>query len=336
MVLGDFYIDGTGVRIPPLVPLGRIVTEGLYSADDLAETRLESIAVATDGFPAEMAVEAARQAFDASACEPAEIALTLYACTANQGLSGWHAGAFVHRFAVGNSAPVIEVGQRSNGGMAALDLATAYLTARGGSAALIVTADRFGDLPNGRWNYDDGLIPGDGATACLLSRERGFARILSLASYSDSSLEELHRGDSTYVTRQDSDATPPFRQRKREYLATHDLKETVARFSAGCSAAVTRALGEAGLRKKEIDHWVLPYIGLHELRTYYLDPLEVPVESTLWSWGRTVGHLGAGDQIAGLHRLRQEGRLTPGQTLALVGVGVGFSWSCAVLQVEGQ
>ncbi|WP_131762772.1 ketoacyl-ACP synthase III family protein [Actinomadura fibrosa] len=293
-------------------------------------------AVSTEGFPAEMAAEAAREAVAASSHDPADVALTLYAYISQQGLAGWHSGAYVHRFAVGNHAPVIEVGQRSNGGLAALDLATAYLEARGGSAALIATGDRFGDLVGGRWHFDDGLIPGDGATALVVSRERGFAKLLSLATYSDSSLEELHRGDAVYVGRQEPEATPSFRQRKREYLAKHDLEETAAKFSAGGTAAVTQALDEAGLRKKEIDHWVLPNIGLRELRTYYLDPLEVPVEATQWSWGRTVGHLGAGDQIAGLHRLRVQGGVAPGQAVALLGIGAGFSWSCAVLRIEGE
>jgi 3-oxoacyl-[acyl-carrier-protein] synthase-3 len=335
MLLDEFYIDGTGVFIPPTVPVNRVVTDGLYSADDLAETQMASVAVASGGFPAEMAVEAARQALAASTHAPADIALTLYAYISNQGLHAWHSGAFVHRFAVGNSAPVIEVVQRSNGCMAALDLATAYLAARDEASALIATADRFDDMPGGRWNFDYGLIPGDGATACVLSRERGFARIISLASHSDSSFEDVHRGDFTYVPMGDSDATPSFRRRKQQYFMTHSLDETVARFAAGISTVVTRALDDAGLRRKEIDHWVLPNIGLQELRTYYLGPLELPVDATLWDWGRTVGHLGAGDQIAGLHWLRREGAAAPGRTLALVGVGVGFSWTCAVLRIEG-
>nr|BFE38163.1 hypothetical protein GCM10010200_104140 [Actinomadura rugatobispora] len=335
MVLSDFHIGGTGVRIPPSIPLSQVVADGLYSAEDLEETQLESIAVSNEGFPAEMAAQAARDAIAASSHAPEDVALTLYAFISNQGLSGWHAGAYVHRSAVGGHSPVLEVGQRSNGGLTSLDLAVAYLQARGGSAALVTTGDRFGDLPGGRWNYDDGLIPGDGATALLLSRERGFARILSLTIRCDSSLEGLHRGDAGYVERPNSDFTPSFRQRKREYLSRNDLKEVAGRFTAGAAATVAPALEEAKVHKKEIDHWVLPFIGLHELRTYYLDPLEIPLESTLWSWGRTVGHLGAGDQIAGLHRLHTQGLLAPGQTVALLGVGAGFSWSCAVLRIEG-
>lgn len=336
MALSDFYIDGTGVCLPPLVPLAQVVREGLYPEEDLAETQLESIAVATDSFPAEMAVSAARQALSSSHHEPADIAITLYAYISNQGLNGWHAGSYVHRFAVGNSTPVIEVGQKSNGGLASLDLAMAYLGARDERAALVATGDRFTDIPHGRWTFDDGLIPGDGGTACVVSRERGFAKILSLHTHADTMLEELHRGKSEFIGMLAVASTPSFRQRKREFLAASDLVETVARFSNGSTTAVDEAMRAAGVKKTEIDHWILPNIGLHELQTYYLDPMEIPLEATVWQWGRTVGHLGAGDQIAGIHRLRQEGRLAPGQFCGLLGIGAGFHWTCAVLQIEGE
>ncbi|MFD0689957.1 ketoacyl-ACP synthase III family protein [Actinomadura fibrosa] len=334
MILRDFYIGGTGVRIPPSVPVSEAVAAGLYPAQDHAETQLKSIAVADEGFPAEMAVEAARDAILASSHDAGDIALTLYSYINNQGLPGWHSGAYVHRFAVGGATPVVEVNQRSNGGLASLEIAAAHLEARGGPAALLATGDRFGDLVGGRWNYDGGLVPGDGATALVLSRERGFARLLSLVTAFDSSLEEVHRGDAVYVGQSDVEAAPPFRQRKREYLARYGVQDTTGRFAAGAGAAITGALDEAGLDTKEIDHWVLPFIGMQELRQYYLGPLDIPVESTLWDWGRTVGHLGAGDQIAGLHWLRTRRRAVPGQTVMLMGVGVGFSWSCAVLRIE--
>jgi 3-oxoacyl-[acyl-carrier-protein] synthase-3 len=46
-----------------------------------------------------------------------------------------------------------------------------------------------------------------------------------------------------------------------------------------------------------------------------------------------VGHLGAGDQFAGLAHLVDTGLLHLGQTCVLVGIGAGFSWTVAVLEV---
>jgi 3-oxoacyl-[acyl-carrier-protein] synthase-3 len=46
-----------------------------------------------------------------------------------------------------------------------------------------------------------------------------------------------------------------------------------------------------------------------------------------------VGHLGAGDQICGFNHLLETDRVRPGDRVMLLGVGAGFSWSCAVLEV---
>ncbi|WP_243704727.1 3-oxoacyl-[acyl-carrier-protein] synthase III C-terminal domain-containing protein [Micromonospora sp. KC723] len=65
-------------------------------------------------------------------------------------------------------------------------------------------------------------------------------------------------------------------------------------------------------------------------------PLDISSDQTTWDWGSTIGHLGAGDQIAGLAHLRRTGRLGAGQLCALVGAGGGFSWSVAVLEVSEE
>jgi 3-oxoacyl-[acyl-carrier-protein] synthase-3 len=335
MRLEDCHIAGSGLYLPPLQPLSDIVQAGLYSSDQLAVTQLQSIAIAEDAtYPPDMAIAAAREAIADSGHEPADVAIALHAYLAPQGLSGWHAASYIHRFAVGNASPAIEVGQMSNGGMAALSLALAYLGSYAEApAALITTADRFTDIPHGRWNFDDGLIPGDGATALLVSREQGFARIRSFHSHSDTTLEELHRGAARLGPETDAEASS-FHARKQEYFATHSALEAMHKFASGSRRAVAGALASAELEMGQIDRWILPNIGLHELQTYYLNRLGVALESTCWSFGRTVGHLGAGDQFAGIHHLRSTGALRAGQRLAMVGIGAGFSWSCAVIEIE--
>jgi 3-oxoacyl-[acyl-carrier-protein] synthase III len=47
-----------------------------------------------------------------------------------------------------------------------------------------------------------------------------------------------------------------------------------------------------------------------------------------------VGHLGAGDQFAGLAHLVDAGELGAGGIAVLLGVGCGFVWSCAVVEVR--
>lgn len=62
-------------------------------------------------------------------------------------------------------------------------------------------------------------------------------------------------------------------------------------------------------------------------------PLGIPLERMTWPWGRTVGHLGASDQFVALEHLLNVGELVPGQQVLMVGVGIGFTWCAAVLEI---
>jgi 3-oxoacyl-[acyl-carrier-protein] synthase-3 len=84
---------------------------------------------------------------------------------------------------------------------------------------------------------------------------------------------------------------------------------------------------------RDIDHFVLPNMGLTRMRAQFFEPFGIDPDRTLWSWGRQVGHLGAGDQMAGLARLASHGALEPGQWCLLAGIGAGFTWTVAVLEV---
>lgn len=337
MKLGDVFIDGTGLYLPPLLkPLDEVVAEGLYDAERHAGTQLASVAVSLDVFPPEMAVAAGKEALAASSHGADEIGAAFHAHMGAQGIGGWHAASYVHRFVVGNSCPVYEIEGMSNGGLASLTLGSAYLRASGSDrAALVTTGDRFEDIPFGRFYFDDVFILGDGAAACVLSLDRGFARLESIFTYTDTTLEELHRGDHPFKGEQTMIVEgTSYKQRKEEYFSNgHTPDETTQRFGIGSASAVLGALADAEVELGDIDRWILPNMGRYELETYYLPALNVPIERTCWSFGSTVGHLGAGDQLACLHQLRTTGALRPGQRCALVGIGSGFSWSCAVLEV---
>jgi 3-oxoacyl-[acyl-carrier-protein] synthase III len=61
--------------------------------------------------------------------------------------------------------------------------------------------------------------------------------------------------------------------------------------------------------------------------------LAIDEARTSWEFGRLNGHLGAGDQFAGLHDLLSRGELAPGDKVMLIGGGAGFSCTCAVIEI---
>jgi 3-oxoacyl-[acyl-carrier-protein] synthase-3 len=221
----------------------------------------------------------------------------------------------------------------SNGGMAALGLGISHLMASApDSLVLVTTSDRFEDIPRGRWDFDEGLVPGDGAAACVLSRRGGYARILSYAAHSESGLEGLHRGELKFGREPLAGSATSYRQRKREFLAGKSLIVLARTLRRAMLTVVDRALADAGIALADISRWVLPSFGLQLVHMSYLEPLGIDIKDTCWDLGRTTGHLGAGDQIAGLHFLRDTGAMQPGSKCALIGIGAGFNWSCSVVE----
>ncbi|MFC7796816.1 ketoacyl-ACP synthase III family protein [Streptomyces cinereoruber] len=335
MNTGELYVRGTGVWLPPAERVADAVADGRCDPAVARATRMESVTVSAGDAGPEMAVRAARTALARACAGPADIDLVLHASFYHQGFDIWAPASYVQHHSVGNHCPAMEVRQVSNGGMAALDLAWAYLAADPGrSGALLTTGDRFCPPGFDRWRSDPGTFYADGGTALVVSRRSGFARVRSVATVSAPDLEGMHRGDDPF-------AAAPLGHRpvvdleahKRDFLARYGTSPAVARVSAGQETVVKQALAEAGLGLGDVDRFVLPHLGHRRLQVAYLAKFGIDPDRTTWPWSRTVGHLGAGDPFAGLDHLVSEGSLGPGDTCLLFGVGAGFSWSCAVVEI---
>ncbi|MFC1402693.1 MULTISPECIES: ketoacyl-ACP synthase III family protein [Streptacidiphilus] len=329
----SLYIAAAASRLPGRVRVADAVAQGLCDARLARSTDLVEVSVAEGEPPAEMAARAARAALRASGHDPGEIDLLLHADVYYQGQDLWAPASYVQRVALGNRCPAVEVRQMSNGGMASIELAAGYLAGTGGTAALLTTGDWFGAPGFDRWNSDPGTVYADGGTALVLSRHTGVAAVRSLATVSDADLEGMHRGDDPF-------GAAPFSHRprvdleahKRDFLAANGLSHSVDRISAGQDEALKRALADADCALADIDWFVLPHFGLRRLTGAYLRRWGVGPQATTWPWARTVGHLGAGDQYAGLAHLLESGRARPGRLALLAGVGAGFTWSFAVIE----
>ncbi|MFC8450417.1 ketoacyl-ACP synthase III family protein [Kitasatospora sp. NPDC057223] len=333
----DVYIASAADRLPGRIRVADAVADGLCDPKVARSTDLQSVSVAPGEAPAELAAAAARTALGASGHGPHDIDLILHADVYYQGHDLWAPASYVQRVAVGNRCPAVEIRQMSNGGMAALELAAGFLAGSGGTAALLTTGDRFGAPGFDRWKSDPGTVYADGGTALVLSRRTGFAALRSLATVSDADLEGLHRGD-------DPAGAAPFSHRprvdldahKQDFVAAHGISYCVSRVSAGQQEALKRALADADAELADIDWFVLPHFGLRRLTSSFLRPWGVSPEATTWPWARTVGHLGAGDQYAGLAHLVSSGKARPGQRCLLAGVGAGFTWSFAVIDILAE
>lgn len=329
----DLYIGATGVWIPPLRAAADAVAAGEYDAEECAENGYESVAISQDESAAEMAVAAAREAVYRAAMHPSEYGLCLYAGFYHSGIDYWTPASYVQRMALGGSAPAIEIGQASNGGMAALELAAAHLTAdRGHSAALIATADRYCPPGFDRYRTERGVLFADGATAAVLRRGHGAFQLLSTAHVSVPELEEIYRGDG-FTTHPLAEGMPlDVRARSGAYLSKIDIMQVMGTMAGAVREAVDSALQQAGGCLDDLAAIVPPNLGLPSMTWQFFEALKLDETRTTYPWGRRVGHMGAGDQLGGLHRLIEESRVPAGGRVMLLGSGIGFTWSAAVLE----
>lgn len=331
------YVCGVGSWLPPPMAAADALAASLCDAATVHRDDIASVVVATgtSDVPAEMAARAARLALLRSGHEPDDIDLILHASLYDQSFGLWAPASYVQRTAVGNRCPAMEVRQVSNGGMAALELAIAYLSAvPGRTAALLTAADRFDPPGFDRWRSDPGTVYADGGAAMVISSRAGFAKVRSLVLGSDPDLEGMHRTGPAF-------ASPSFTACSRVdleacklgFLTQVGLSFGASRVAAGQREVVKAALADADTDLDALDHVVLPNFGRRRLDKAFGRILGLDLNRTTWAWSRRVGHLGAADQFAGLAHLVETGALTPGDRCAVLGVGAGFSWSCAVLEI---
>lgn len=339
MTFDDLHIAGCAAFLPPGVPVDEAVARGECSAAEAARTSVTSVTVAGPGDcgPA-MAARAATTALDRAGHRPSDIGLVLHATLYDQGHDLWSSAAYVQSLALAGeqeACPALEVRQVSNGGMAAVELGAAFLRAGTERPAVLLTAgDVFGPPGFDRWHSDPGTVYADGGAALVLSRAGGFARLRSLVTFSEPRLEGMHRGDHPFALPEDGPRRVDLDECKQQFLERVGRQRAVAWVSGGQRRVLTGALDKAGISLEDIDRFVLPHLGLRRLQAAYFQPFGIDPERTTWPWSRGVGHLGGGDQFAGLAHLVETKQVSPGDRVLLVGVGAGFTWSAAVVEID--
>ncbi|GID33078.1 ketoacyl-ACP synthase III family protein [Paractinoplanes brasiliensis] len=343
MQWNDVYISSSAAHLGSEIEDVRdAVADGRYDADECAADGYLHVRVARDESPADMGVAAARLALRRATPSDVPFALVVHGGIGGQGLYYWPVASYIQDRTVGGSATALEVRQASNSGMAALEVAAAYLLTKPAPvAALITTADCY-QLPHfDRYRSEKGQPRGDGASALVLTRGagRGVARLLSTASIGDARHERLYRGDQPWESHPGANGWPvDLRGRSRDYLSGGaDIGDIVRTVAANQQRVMNEALKDSGTALDQVARFVFPNTGLTLVdwdarrRDHGLD-----VARSTWEWGRHVGHMGGGDQVAGLTHLLESRAVGPGDRVVLTGIGAGFSFSAAVLEVLEQ
>ncbi|WP_405798420.1 ketoacyl-ACP synthase III family protein [Streptomyces sp. NBC_01506] len=303
-------------------PVAGAVAAGRYDPALSEAHGYESIAVAGGGCAADMAVEAARVALTRSAVDPADIGVFVHAYVDEQGPKGVaEPASYVQGMVHDGRARALGLRQGCNSALASLEVGAMYVSA--GGAAVLTSADKY-EGGGGRYREDQGGVPADGATAMVLGRGDGVARLLATETVGDGRFSAPGGLDaSRFEDRQE------YRRAQRKRVMS--MMRTMTEARRDC---VRGALADAGVEAGDIRHWLLPYTGRFLVDGDFFAEFGIDAARTTWELGRTVGHFtSGGDSFVGLTHLLETGAVEVGDRVVMLGDSTGFAFGCAVLEI---
>jgi 3-oxoacyl-[acyl-carrier-protein] synthase-3 len=340
MLFDDVHLLGLGVELGELVSPEEAVNTGERGRRNAIEAGQRSISVSELSGP-ELALAAGRAALHTAAAwldadvTHVPIDLHLHATIWDKGIDFWSAACFARPSSTAAPGLSVELGGMSNSVVAGIELAGRTL---GGPSdfqvALLTAGDRFGAPGFCAWNTDAGIIYGDAGCGVVLARRPGLARVVAACSWTDAGLEGLNRGHEPHRRQPDADRVSPLDVggRKVDWSRATGIS-VAARNAVGVSEVVKRVLDEACADLGDIAMVCTPFYGGSLARKHLLAPLGVSGGQTSAALGSRLGHLGASDQIVALWHQLHTGRLRPGDLVLLLGIGVGMTWTAALLRV---
>jgi 3-oxoacyl-[acyl-carrier-protein] synthase-3 len=328
MTTTDLYLAGVGAYLPDRQTAEQAIAEGSYDAEAATADQVVSACVERELYPAEMAAIAGRQALEMAGQRTGQVRAVFHSYLNYQGAHFWDAAPYVAEHTVGSTVPAFDVRQSCNGALASLELGRRFIQDAGDSV-LITTGDRFDNRWVNRW-YGDQSVFGDGGTAAVLSGSGGFARLSSLVTLADNSLEAESRGGEFG----EPDGVIDFEeQREKFHTGVVPMMEHYGRMEPLLHRCIGQALDEAGISSSDLSY-AIPVVTTRWRVQIQLDRfLGMKPEQSTWEFGSTTGHMGSGDQLSGLHHLRGVGALSRGDRVLLLGGGTGFTLTAAVLEI---
>lgn len=290
-----------------------------------------------------MAVRAGLAALADAGVSPEDLDLIIYCGSSYKDRHVWSAAAAVQHGLGARRAYAFEVYALCAGGVTALKVASDMMAVDPALRhVLVVAASRESDLidyGNERARFMFNF--GDGAAAALLRRDAPANRLLGFAALTDGSFADdvfVAAGGSRFAAaageaRLDGAAGEPRIDAAALRLDVADPASMKRRLDpvsmANFLRVIDRALGEAGLRRGDLD-FVAPVHMKRSMHGRLLGELGLSKEQAFYL--EDFGHVQAADPLIGLHEAARRGLLRDGAHVLLVAAGTGYTWAAAVIR----
>ena len=316
-------ILGTGSALPAQAVPNTALEAFLDTSDEwiTSRTGISSRHVLSTGETlADLALQAARGALKDARISGEELDLILgTTCQGDQIVPGV---ATTVQKGIGASCPCMDINAACTGFLYALDVAWAYLAAGRAKKIMILSAEAMTRL----CDWEDratSVLFGDGAGAVVLDGGEGML-----------SLRLTTAEDREMLFIQPSPGNSPFSQNAPVPRGVHMAGQEVFRFAVSHAVEdILKAAAEAGAEVPDIQ-WFLLHQANRRILESVRQRLNLPKERFPNNIHR-VGNTSSASIPILLDELNREGRLRPGDLVALCAFGAGLSTGAGILRWGG-
>jgi 3-oxoacyl-[acyl-carrier-protein] synthase III len=317
-------ITGTGSYLPErrlsnqdLVQ--QLAARGIETSDDwiVERTGIRARHFAADGeFASDMAAHACRRAMQAAGVEPTEIDLIIVATSTPDMVFPSTAAILQHKLGI-SGCPVFDVQAVCSGFVYALTVANAMIQNGSARKALVVGAEVFSRI----LDFND-------RTTCVLFGDGAGAVVLEASETPGILASDLH-ADGQYS----GILCVPGHVSGGQISGDPTLKmdgQAVFKLAVGVLEEAARAvLLKAGKTEADID-WLIPHQANIRIMQSTARKLKLSMDKVVVTVDQH-GNTSAASIPLALDCAVRDGRIQPGQTLMLEGVGGGFTWGAVLL-----
>ena len=289
----------------------------------------------------DLALGAARRALDAADVDPLELDLIVLALTDLAEYLYWDPAASLQHRLGAHRAEAVLITQACTAGLAGLDLiAGKFATHPGYRSALLVGGSR---VCEPYWNRmaTQSMVFSDGATAAVARRGHPSVRwraseALTDGRYADFYLLDVGGTAAPFTPGLALDGPPQARDAWdiMEFFDYDDERfgDFVDQINKRGRLVIERACDRIGVDRRDVRRLISLHDNRRSLESLAAE-LDLPISATNLEIGLDTGHLGAADQLYSLADEVRRGELSDGDLIALVGLGRGMHWACALMQM---
>ncbi len=310
-----------GERISNQALAARLALQGVETSDDWIVERTGIRArhfAAADQSASDLAVEAARRALDAARCAPSDIDLIIVATSTPDMVFPSTACIVQRKLGIAGGA-AFDVQAVCSGFVYGLSVADSMIRTGLARRALVIGAEVFSRI----LDFND-------RTTCVLFGDGAGAVVLEASEQPGILACELH-ADGRHVDILCTPGTVAGGQVSGVPLLKMD-GQAVFKLAVGVLESVARAVLEKAQRQAEDIDWLIPHQANIRIMQSTAKKLRLPLDKLIVTVDEH-GNTSAASIPLALDVGVRSGRIRPGDTLMLEGVGGGFTWGAVLLDL---